>query len=84
VTSEPKGPGQAASDPARRPGQPGAQRQLIDDAAPEVVRGPADDRGIPVNGVVGEQVSNEPNTTKADKRGEPGALSEGSVRAGPA
>jgi hypothetical protein len=77
-------PGQAPSDPARRPGQPGAERQPVGDTPPEPVRGPTDDRGTPVDGPIGDPPADD-QIDEPDP-GQPGQsppLSDGSVRAGP-
>jgi hypothetical protein len=85
MTPDPKDPGLAPSDPARRPGQPGAERQPVDDT-PTGEKPPrpeeTDDRGDPigdppVDGGVGEPAREDPDVNDPP-------LSNGSLRRGPA
>lgn len=79
-------PGNAAEDPARRPGQPGAQRQdppAAPAASPVSPTPPApgeeDERQIPLDTINRHHRSDADDKRPADEA----PLSDGSVRAGP-
>lgn len=79
-------PGGAASDPARRPGQPGAQRQQVDDTPPGDSRsrpGEMDERGVPLPRDRGEERASQPAPLEAELHEEAPPLSDGSTRSGP-
>lgn len=86
-------PGAASPDPARRPGQPGAERQQVDDTPASDVRprpGEMDERGNPLPMNASEQGHAEPEPMAdlpdlhgADLHEASPPLSDGSTRAGP-
>ena len=80
---EKDGPGDVPPDPARRPGQPGAERDQVDDT-PEseapVPPGAFDERQIPLDRVRRDAApSGDPDEPAPD----PAPLSDGSMKAGP-
>jgi hypothetical protein len=79
-------PGQASPDPARRPGQPGAQRSQVDDTTTAEAPsrpGETDERGDPVGDAPGMQAANDPGPDEANEAPASQMLSDGSVRAAP-
>lgn len=79
-------PGAAASDPARRPGQPGAERQQVDNTISRDSRsrpGEMDERGVPLPRDRGEEVASEPAPMEAELHEDAPPLSDGSTRSGP-
>lgn len=78
-------PGSAPSDPARRPGQPGAERQQVDDTktSPSTLRpGEMDERGVPFSKDI-EQGAGEPDPVETAGEEMSPPLSDGSTRSGP-
>ena len=80
---EKDGPGDVPPDPARRPGQPGAEREQVDDTSTSEAPAPTgtfDERQIPLDRVRRDAApSGDPDEPAPD----PAPLSDGSMKAGP-